>query len=70
VANKSGKKLAPTKQEWEQGASCLAGERRPLIPPDAEVGQLQLLGPHLLHFPFPVESKELGSRAQHLISRE
>lgn len=33
MANKSGKKLAPTKKEWEQGASCFAGERRPLIPP-------------------------------------
>lgn len=33
MANKSDKKLAPTKKEWELGASCLARERCPRILP-------------------------------------
>lgn len=81
MANKSGKKLAPTKKEWEQSASRLAGGiggSRPYPSCTSDSGgQRQLQGtpasslPFPIRFiPFPVESERWGSCAQHLISRE
>lgn len=62
MANKSGKKLAPTKKEWEPSASRLAGggEGAVLIPPvpliQEDSGSFR--GPLSYRFiPFPVESE-------------
>lgn len=55
MANKSGKKLAPTKKEWEQSTSRLAG--------GGEAGSGSFRGPQLHRSPFlSVHSFSCGVR--------
>lgn len=72
MANKSGKKLAPTKKEWEPSASRLAGggEGAVLIPPVPLIQEDSGSFPFLSVHSFSRGVRKMGSCARHLIRRE